>query len=936
MKEKARILIVEDEHIVAEDIRRSLLNLGYDVIAIASSGRDALNIVRKLEPDLIMMDIVIKGRMTGIEVTRKIRSEYNIPVVYLTAYADLQTLDQAKSTDPFGYMIKPFNERELQSTVEMALYKHAMEKKLRDSEAWFSTTLGSMVDSVIATNDVSEIIFFNRAAEQLIGVSTDAAIGRQLTDVVSLHDETSGEGLDLLPDVAGKGGVVRSVDGDTILITHAGQRISVDESAAPIRNQHGDVLGTVLVIKDITARRKALDLAQEERDFINTLLHVSPSFYVAIDVEGRILMMNHAICQALGYSMKEVLGKAFVPDFIAEDTHGITFKRMMETHEPFDGEARVLTRDGRERLVSWHGKSVLKKYGEFDFYFVMGIDITARRQTENALRYSEERYRGLFETMAQGVVYYNKTGRIIASNPAAEVILGRHLTQMVGLSVLDSCWDIITEDGTSISKTQHPVIKALNLQLPQQDVVLGLLTPEYKRKWLLMDATPVGAGQIEQRFGAVFTTFTDISQRKEMELEISNRNYQLKSLNDLARRVSGSLELQPIGEAALDEVLRLTEYAAGVLYLFDHRKGSEGFIIQKGLEGEMSTKFIQRSKDSGSILFRLIRAGEIAVLTPKDLGIVIRFDPELASFSGKPHGLIVPLKEGARVIGTLIFFDEISKFSTGTDIAFLIQVGHHIGLAVHNGRLYREAHLALKKLEITQEKLVESEKLAGLGAMASNVVHEIGNPLAAISNSIQVLQGRLQLEGRMKELLDIIGWETERLERSVNELREFSKPKRLQFAECDIADVIRKAVFILDQDVELTFGRKIVRKIGSRLPLISIDPDAIEQVVMNLIKNSLQAVHEGGFVEVHLKREGRKTHSAILIEIKDNGPGIANENLERIFEPYFSTKVRGMGLGMHIVKTHVEAHGGYLTIQSEESKGTCVQVHLPLFRGDND
>ncbi|KPQ41807.1 MAG: transcriptional regulator, partial [Candidatus Methanoperedens nitroreducens] len=149
---QTQVMIVEDERIVAEDIRRSLQKLGYGVSSIVSSGEKAIDEVKENPPDLVLMDIVLKGKMDGIEAAGYIRSHFNIPVVYLTAYLDDIVLERAKITEPFGYIIKPFNERELHINIEIALYRHKIEKELKESRKWFSTTLKNIGDAVIATD----------------------------------------------------------------------------------------------------------------------------------------------------------------------------------------------------------------------------------------------------------------------------------------------------------------------------------------------------------------------------------------------------------------------------------------------------------------------------------------------------------------------------------------------------------------------------------------------------------------------------------------------------------------------------------------------------------------------------------------------------------------------------------------------------------------
>lgn len=131
----AKLLIVEDEEIVAFDIESTLKSLGYQVLAVVSSGEEAIASAAQLHPDLVLMDIMLKGRTNGIEAAKEIRNLFNIPIVYLTAYADISTLQRAKMTEPFGYLLKPFEEKELQTTIEIALSRHQAEEKMRQALA---------------------------------------------------------------------------------------------------------------------------------------------------------------------------------------------------------------------------------------------------------------------------------------------------------------------------------------------------------------------------------------------------------------------------------------------------------------------------------------------------------------------------------------------------------------------------------------------------------------------------------------------------------------------------------------------------------------------------------------------------------------------------------------------------------------------------------
>ncbi|MDP3623471.1 MAG: response regulator, partial [Methanobacteriaceae archaeon] len=165
-----KLLVVEDESIVAMDIKHRAEGLGYTVMSIASSGEEAIEKTKKYKPDLVLMDIVLKGKMDGVEAAQVIQEEFDIPIVYLTAYSDEKTLGRAKLTGPFGYIIKPFEDRELHSAVEVALYKHQMDSKLKESEEKYRNLFESFPDPILLLDSQGNITFMNQTVEQIIGI----------------------------------------------------------------------------------------------------------------------------------------------------------------------------------------------------------------------------------------------------------------------------------------------------------------------------------------------------------------------------------------------------------------------------------------------------------------------------------------------------------------------------------------------------------------------------------------------------------------------------------------------------------------------------------------------------------------------------------------------------------------------------------------------
>lgn len=252
-----RILVVEDEIIVAEDIKDSLEDLGYTVTAIADSGKKAIEKAAETQPNLVLMDIRLKGNMDGIQAAEQIWNRFNIPVVYLTANSDPNTLQRAKATEPFGYITKPFKERELHTAVDIALHRHKLERKLKDREQWLDTILTSIGDAVIATDDKSCITLLNPAAEALTGWKQEDALGRNLTEVFNIVIEETRTLSESPVTKVLQEGVVVSLAEQTILIAKNGADIPINVNAAPIKDHQGQLAGVVLVFQNITERKEA-------------------------------------------------------------------------------------------------------------------------------------------------------------------------------------------------------------------------------------------------------------------------------------------------------------------------------------------------------------------------------------------------------------------------------------------------------------------------------------------------------------------------------------------------------------------------------------------------------------------------------------------------------------------------------------------------------
>jgi PAS domain S-box-containing protein len=244
---KARIMVVEDEQITATDIEDILNGLGYEVTAICSSGPDAIEQAKQTHPDLVLMDIRIKGKMDGAEAAQEIRRRFDIPVVYLTAHADRETLDRAKSAEPLGYIVKPFQEVDLQATIQIALHKHTMDRKTRESAAHLAATLGALTEGVICLDEMGHITYMNAAGEEGTGWKQGAALGRDVAEVfkvINRKDRSPAEGSMMQ---ALRRGRLLSLSEDSVLVRKNDTEHPITGHATPLRDPRGRLSGAVIL-----------------------------------------------------------------------------------------------------------------------------------------------------------------------------------------------------------------------------------------------------------------------------------------------------------------------------------------------------------------------------------------------------------------------------------------------------------------------------------------------------------------------------------------------------------------------------------------------------------------------------------------------------------------------------------------------------------------
>lgn len=250
----AHVLIVEDEGLIAEEIALHVRRMGHVVSGIVDNASDALQFVRTVRPDLALVDVNIKGGLSGIGVAHRFRVEFGIPVIFLTAYADPATLQQATEAEPFGYIVKPFDQRTLAATLETALRRHEAETKLAKMEHWLAATMSSIGDAVIATDREFHINFINPVAEQLCGWPNGSALGQPIASVFRLHAADGRSIAEVIAEATSESLVI-GLD-ECEIETADGTMLPIDDTVAPIRGSAGETGGVVIVFRDARERKR--------------------------------------------------------------------------------------------------------------------------------------------------------------------------------------------------------------------------------------------------------------------------------------------------------------------------------------------------------------------------------------------------------------------------------------------------------------------------------------------------------------------------------------------------------------------------------------------------------------------------------------------------------------------------------------------------------
>lgn len=743
--------------------------------------------------------------------------------------------------------------------------QRASEKPLRELVKRLEKIIEMGDDGIIVFDENYQIEFANTVASELTGYPKERLMGMDFRRLLTERD--NGYLSQMRSDVGEDEG--KRVCTEMEMLTAKGIKKDVEVCITLSKEEERGVK-TYVYLRDITEQKRMEREIREATKRFEKIAEMGEDGIIVFDEDSRIEFANQRASEILGIPKDQILGKEFFSLIGKRDEEFL--EEMVMRGEGIGQkvciEMPIETSSGLAKEIEVCIAPTRSEEGWIKTYAYIR-DITEWKRFEKEIKESEEKYRNLFDRVQHGIFISTKEGRFIDCNQA--------LVEMAGYEDKEEFLKIDIPRDLYVNKEDRKRFQEL---MEEQGFVKDLEV-EFKKKsggkitvLLTAHAKRDEKGEIIGYEGLNI----DISERKRMERELREANEFFMNLIEssvdgiIAADMKGNIIIFNKGAEALTGYT--AEEVIGKIHITQ--------IYPEGVAKEIMRKL--RSPEFGGV----------GKFTPTSLNVVNK------------NGEEIPIQLSAALI-----YDaggkEVASVGIFTDL---------------RPRLKME-----REIQEIQQALLQSEKLAAMGRLTSQIAHELNNPIYGIMNTLELLKTEIPPENRRRRILDLALSETHRLSEMLRNMLSFSKPEEEQRRPVNLNELLEGILLIVDKQMQEA-NIKVKTYLDEKIPLVMASTNQLRQVFLNMFKNAKEAMPKGGTLTVGTGRE----RDRVLIHIRDTGVGIPEELKNKIFEAFFTTKqkVKGVGLGLSVCYGIIKSHGGEIRVESEEGKGTHFTISLPI------
>jgi PAS domain S-box-containing protein len=686
--------------------------------------------------------------------------------------------------------------------------------------------------------------------------------------------------------------IVRSEE----VLVREGNR-SIEVISIPFQDEDGKWLAAEVNV-DITERKRAEKEIEKARDQYQSLVGNIPGivYRCMFDNDWTMLFISEAVESITGYPAGDFIQNAvrtYESVIHPDDTAAVSrsIKESATAGQPWDIEYRLCRKDGDIRWVQERGRGVPGEDGKIAHLDGFILDVTERKRAEESLLESEKRFMD---------VLYSSDDAILLIGDNKFVDCNQATVRMLGYATRE---EILQTHPSELSPPKQPDGRSSFEKA--DEMMKGALEKGFRRfEWMHRRASgedfPVEVSLtpiVRKGEKMIYCVWRDITELKRTQtyLELFQRVLAISSDAVGIAFPNGRLYYRNeafsalFGEVGKDHVKDLYENSKVAKEVFS--------AVSSG--GQWSGEAKMRAAD-GSIRDFLLRSYAVKKENG-DIEALVGVHTDITEQKQAEERLTQLLKEEVK-------HREIM-----------------ISMLDDNNRIRERLEEKLEEVQKFQQQIIQSEKLASLGRMVAEIAHEINNPLQAVSGNAQLLMLEEGLEGTVAEGLKTIEQQCYRARDIIKRLLLFAKPGKMNVVEKDINEVVEDAIKLIETSLHLSSVR-ILREYAREEIKVDMDVVQIEEVFMNLLRNSMEAMDKGGTVTVSTGSKGGKA----WVSIKDTGSGMSKETMEHIFDPFYTTKETGTGLGLSVCFGIVKAHCGEIRYESEPGEGTKAVVFIPM------